>query len=95
MEIGNERTRSPSCTSRATRDVLIELRAIGRELLPEAVEHLDRQAANVGGVFTMTIEDPATFSRPVHRDLSIDARAAWRQTVRLPGKQPVRNRRAA
>jgi len=34
---------------RPTRDIAIELCAIRRELLPETVEHLDRQAARVGG----------------------------------------------
>ena len=38
---------------RATRDIPVELRAIGRELLPETIEHLDRQAAGLADVFTM------------------------------------------
>ena len=32
----------------AAREVEIELRAVGGELLPQAVEYLDRQAARIG-----------------------------------------------
>src|SRR3546814_19307915 len=41
--------RPVEAVERAARQIEIELRAIGRELLTQAVEHLDRQAARVGG----------------------------------------------
>ena len=43
------RARTVVPVERAAGDIPVELRAIGRELLPEAVEHLDRQAARIGG----------------------------------------------
>src|SRR3546814_14602893 len=41
--------RPVEAVERAARQIEIELRAISRELLTQAVEHLDRQAARVGG----------------------------------------------
>ena len=42
------RARSVVAVERAAREIEIELRAVGGELLPEAVEDLDRQAARIG-----------------------------------------------
>jgi hypothetical protein len=43
------RARSVVAVGGAAREIEIELRAIGGELLAENVEHLDRQAARIGG----------------------------------------------